>query len=192
MEVQFNPSLLDESLWTEGNAAQKEKLLHLPRFNERRPIYIFDMDGTIANSYHRHHYLQSIDGDGNIVPRAGGKDWDAFFEAQKDDIVFPAVAGIMEALICNLNVVLILTARPEDQRGETVRWLHEWSVPYDAMFMRPEGNRTDDNELKPAQIHTYLEGHTRHVRTIFEDRRRLVHSLRHHGFHVCHVAEGDF
>jgi len=30
------------------------------------------------------------------------------------------------------------------------------------------------------------------VRTVFEDRRRTVHSLREHGFHVCHVAEGDF
>jgi len=192
MQVQFNPELEDLELVTPSNAEEMDKLSELGVWQSNRSIYVFDMDGTICDSTHRHHYLQSVDADGNIVPRRGGKDWDSFFTAQKDDVLYPPIAGIMEALLSNLKIVIVLTARPESQRSESVRWLKEWSVPYHALFMRPEGNRTDDNDLKPKQLHTYLGTHVSRVATIFEDRRRIVHALRHHGFHVCHVAEGDF
>jgi phosphoglycolate phosphatase-like HAD superfamily hydrolase len=183
---------MDQTLWSAENAIEAGQLYQHPNWTLNRPIYIFDMDGTICDSTHRHHFLQSVDAEGNVVSRPGGKDWTAFFAAQKDDSVFPAIAGIMEALIASMNLVIILTGRPEGQRAESVRWLREWSIPYHALFMRPEDNRINDNILKPIQIHTYLVDHVPNVRTIFEDRRRIVDSLRHHGFHVCHVTEGDF
>ena len=186
----FEPSMQRQELWTDQNRQEFWKLTIHPNW-ATRPIYVFDMDGTICDSTHRHHFLQSRDSEGNVIPHEN-KDWTSFFAAQKDDSVFPGIAGIMEALIANLNTVFILTARPEDQRDESVRWLKEWSVPYHALFMRPTDNREDDNLLKPQQLHTYLGSHVERVRTVFEDRRRTVLSLRGHGFHVCHVTEGDF
>ena len=193
MIVDYQPELVQEELLSLGN---QQQLIHLNSmcwaWKECMPIYVFDMDGTICDSTHRHHYLQSTDAEGNIVPRPGGKDWDSFFKAQKDDALYRPISEIMEALISAQKVVLILTARPESQREESERWLREHMIPYHGLFMRPTSNRTDDNELKVHQLHTYLKTRVSLVRTVFEDRRRIVHSMRHHGFHVCHVAEGDF
>lgn len=191
-QITYDPKLEDMDLVTAETILEIQRLAKHGHWESSKPIYIFDMDGTICNSLHRHHYLQSVDAEGNVVPRPGGKDWDSFFAAQKDDVPYEAITGIMAALKSELNIVLILTARPQSQYEESVRWLDEHSVAYDGIFMRPDNCRLDDNLLKPKQLHTYLSDHVSRVRTIFEDRRRIVDSLRHHGFHVCHVAEGDF
>lgn len=160
---------------------------------EKDKIYIFDFDGTIADSKHRHHFLQD-EIDGITVPKTGtNKDWTSFFAAQDQDIPFDGILLIMKALYQAGYVIIILTARPENQRNVSVDWLKRYNVKYDALIMRPTGCREDDTTLKVHQLKQYFSKSQRQrIQTIFEDRRRVVQSLRAAGYHVCHVEEGDF
>ncbi len=99
----------------------------------------------------------------------------------------------MKALYEAGKVFIILTARPEDQSIVRVAWLDKYNVTYDALIMRPNSCREDDTTLKVRQLVTYFTKDQRaRIQTIFEDRRRVVQSLRAAGYHVCHVEEGDF
>jgi len=154
-------------------------------------IFIFDLDGTIADSRHRHHFLQDVV-DGVNVPKKK-KDWVSFFAAQEQDVPHEAVRLLLKALWQCGEIIIILTARPEDQRKVSEIWLNKYGVEYDALLMRPVGCREDDNTLKVRQLKKYFTEEQRaRIKTIFEDRRRIVTSLRAEGYHVCHVDEGDF
>lgn len=95
---------------------------------ERRPTFVFDLDGVIANIDHRLHYIKD-----------GAADWDTFFsplEMMKDTPIRPTIE-----LIASLSVqyyVRILSARPERTRGVTMGWLNEHHVSYHALGLRPD------------------------------------------------------
>ena len=57
--------------------------------------------------------------------------------------------------------------------------------------MREDGDRTDDHLLKPLLLKK-LEKENIFPIIIFEDRTRIVQSLREHGYKVAQVAQGDF
>lgn len=173
--------LVRPELWSLGNQKAYERIADRME-DERYDIYIFDLDGTIANNFHREHFLRVEEGE--------KKDWDSFYAAQCHDTPYKPIVNIMNALIADCNLVVILTGRNECTRLDTEDWLKEHHIPHHALFMRPSGNREDDTFLKIHQIHTYMN--PEQVQSVFEDRSRIVKSLRLHGFHVCQVNEGNF
>ena len=148
-------------------------------------MYIFDIDGTLANCEHRLHH---IIGD--------NKDWDAFdAEGQKDTPIYPIV-HICKHLF-NLGwFVLLLTGRNERVRECTETWLQRYDIGYTEMLMRPLKDRREDTVVKKELLDKFLTERRQHckveVQTIFEDRQRLVDMFRADGYHVCQVAKGDF
>jgi predicted secreted acid phosphatase len=103
-----------------------------------RPLAVFDLDGTLAETGHRQHYLERR-------PR----DWDAFFDAAERDT--PLAEGVRlvreNAEGCE---VMYLTGRPERCRVATVAWLARHGLPEGRIWMR----RNDDR--RPART-TKLE-----------------------------------
>lgn len=73
-----------------------------------RPLYIFDLDGTLADCKHRLHYVKrpssvcprcegipflvctKCNNSGRVYDRSFGADWDAFFKACVDDVPIPS------------------------------------------------------------------------------------------------------
>jgi len=115
--------------------------------NSSRPLAVFDLDGTLADTAHRQRFLER-------TPR----DWDAFFAAAPDDP--PLAEGVALALEhareCEL---LYLTGRPERCRKDTEAWIAAQGLPEGRVRMR----RNDDR--RPAR-RTKLEI----LRRLAEDR----------------------
>ena len=144
---------------------------------------VFDIDGTIANNEHRVHFLQKPEGE--------KLDWDGFFAAQDKDTLHYGVVQVLDALYTAGTEIILLTGRGKEYEEVTRKWLADNGILFDRLIMRPAGDRTNDDVLKPRQLDD--AGLTpERVITIFEDRARIVRSLRKLGYHVCHVAEGEF
>jgi len=146
-------------------------------------MYIFDIDGTLADCTHRLHHII-----GN------NKDWNAFdAEGQKDTPIKPVIE------ICNALYdlgwdIILLTGRNERVRQCTEHWLKTYGVQYDQMLMRPLKDRREDTIVKLEVLNEYIaKGFPQTpIQSIFEDRQRLVDMFRAEGYHVCQVAKGDF
>jgi phosphoglycolate phosphatase-like HAD superfamily hydrolase len=99
-----------------------------------RPLAVFDLDGTLADVRHRLHHLQSRP-----------KDWDAFFDAARDDPPLPVgiALAVDSARECDVAYV---TGRPERCRADTLAWLAEHGLPSGELVMRGPRDR------RPARV----------------------------------------
>lgn len=84
---------------------------------------IFDIDGTLADARHRLHFIEGP-----------SKNWEAFFDAMKDDTVIEPVRdvfGLLQTLFgitsgfgAHLNFEIVFcTGRPKSHFIETHEWL---------------------------------------------------------------------
>ncbi|MFE2522508.1 hypothetical protein ACFXKI_23260 [Streptomyces mirabilis] len=129
-----------------------------------RPLAVFDLDGTLADSAHRQRFLER-------KPR----DWDAFFAAAPQDP--PLAQGVALAMRSTEECeVVYLTGRPERCRRDTVEWLAAQGLPEGRVWMR----RNDDR--RPAR-HTKLDV----LRRLARDRE--IHVLVDDDELVCDEAE---
>lgn len=146
-------------------------------------MYIFDIDGTLADATHRLHHIL-----GKEV-----KDWDAWDSETDGDTPIIPIIGILQALWDHNHEIMLLTGRNERVRLQTENWLEQHNIWYDHLIMRQHGDHRDDNIVKLEALEKFLkENPDKKVQTIFEDRRRLVVAFREAGYHVCQVDEGDF
>lgn len=160
-----------------------------------KQIVIFDLDGTLADNQHRVHYLHE-----------DPKNWDAFFAAQHLDTVRKDVLTVYQLYYAAREIfarssyahaegygakVIILTGRGEEHRKVTEQWLAAHGIVYDALAMRPEGDRTDDHILKMQYIRD-VEADGWEVIGLFDDRKRICDAAREHGITVFQMAAGEF
>jgi phosphoglycolate phosphatase-like HAD superfamily hydrolase len=135
-----------------------------------RPLAVFDLDGTLADSSHRQHLLERR-------PR----DWNAFFAAAPQDP--PLSEGVALALSSARECeVVYLTGRPERCRRDTVAWLAAQGLPEGRMWMRA------DNDRRPAR-QTKLEvlgrlARDREVRVLVDDDALVCDAAEQAGFTV--------
>ena len=148
-------------------------------------IYIFDIDGTLADNDHRAHFLHPED-------HSLAKDWDSFFAAQHLDTPIIPIVTILRALNPFYRIVL-LTGRGQEWSEVTHTWLDKHGIPCDQLIMRPLKCRENDSTLKIRLINeNFNDDEKAAIMTIFEDRGRVINSLRAEGYHVCDVAGNTF
>ena len=143
-------------------------------------IFVFDLDGTIADARHRLHHIQ-----------ANNKNWDAFHQACVDDTPIKTTITIMAALFCAGYSIYIITGRSKSVEKETLEWLKKHKVPFHLLTMRPEGDHRPDDTLKPILAFS-ISATPENVQVVFEDRSRMVSKWRSLGYICYQVAEGDF
>ncbi|MFE3329154.1 hypothetical protein [Streptomyces sp. NPDC059176] len=138
--------------------------------DKSRPLAVFDLDGTLAETGHRQHHLLRR-------PR----DWDAFFAAAPEDV--PLAEGVrLLAKAAEDCEVMYLTGRPERCRKATTAWLEEHGLPRGRLWMR----RNDDR--RPART-TKLEvlrrlGGEREIRMLVDDDEHVCDAAERAGFRV--------
>ena len=137
-------------------------------------VYVFDLDGTIANIDHR---LPLIKGE--------KKDWPAFFDACDKDTPVEWIIDLMRSLIGE-GELLILSGRNESVRDKTADWLLDNKVPQLAtLLMRPEKDYRPDDVLKIEMLRGWLaKNPNMEVAFIVDDRQRVVDMWRREGFNV--------
>ena len=98
------------------------------------PLYIFDLDGTLADATRRRALLDQSTGKGT-TKKADAAAWDAFDAAGCTDEPIPAVTRTLRLLSAAGAEVLVMTGRSAAYRDDTVRWLETrghratWLVP---------------------------------------------------------------
>jgi len=131
------------------------------------PLYVFDIDGTIANLQHRlPHILKKP------------KDWSAFFATANMDTPIQWVIDIMKLLPAER--IVMITGRSDEIAAETELWLKKYDVPYAELRMRSKGHQGADTVLKLAMAADYAP----RIKFIVEDRQGVVDMWRANGFNV--------
>lgn len=181
-----------------------------------KPLYIFDLDGTLALIEHRRHFverpsLKCYDCGGanrtNCVQcsdlDAGWKaDWSAFFAACVDDAPNVPVLDVMENLLY-FSDIWIFSGRSDEVRQQTIEWLvthtsfgcSDFESAFgtqDILRMRAEGDYTADDVLKRQWLDEMSEEDRRRLVAVFDDRDKVVAMWRAAGVTCLQVAPGDF
>lgn len=187
-----------------------------------RPLYIFDLDGTLADAEHRIHFIRRpacpfcgwiklCDHDQLTDEQLREKglppgqraafvpDWRAFFAACMDDKPILAALATLRALRHGGAECWIWTGRSDEVREETRAWLkkhgawHSWRFTApEAFLMREAGDHRPDHELKLSWLSALEPPERARLIAVFEDRAAVVQMWRAYGVPCFQVAPGDF
>lgn len=150
------------------------------------PLYIFDLDGTLALTEHRQHLLDN---------KEDPDRWRKFFAACVADQPNWPVIGTANALLKSGADVWIWSGRSGEVMNETLSWLHRF---FDAdtdemqLCMRREGDFTPDEQLKAGWFDALNDFDRRRLVAIFDDRQKVVDMWRSKGIACFQVAPGTF
>lgn len=144
-------------------------------------VVVFDIDGTIADNSHRQHHLMG-----------GKKDWKSYNATMLDDgKIFDVALLLME--LSEKHPIILCTGREEDYRPVTWTWLERNgldSYVHD-IYMRPHLDYRSDAIVKVELLNRIKEDYGTPF-LWFDDRQKVVDSIRAQGIRVMQVAPGDF
>ncbi|MBW8795554.1 MAG: hypothetical protein JF597_18745 [Streptomyces sp.] len=142
-----------------------------------RPIAVFDIDNTLADTAHRQRFLES-------KPR----DWDAFFAAAPHDP--PLAEGIALAVASAEECEIVyLTGRPERCRRDTLGWLEAHGLPEGHVHMRRNADRRPARHTKLEILRRLAQG--RSVRFLVDDDELVCDAAERAGFTVVRARWAD-
>ncbi|MFF7981670.1 HAD family acid phosphatase [Streptomyces sp. NPDC007901] len=145
--------------------------------SSRRPIAVFDIDNTLADTAHRQRFLER-------QPR----DWDAFFAAAPHDP--PIAEGVALAVASAQECEIVyLTGRPERCRRDTVEWLEQHGLPEGRVHMRRNADRRPARHTKLQILRRLAE--RREVRVLVDDDELVCDDAERAGFTVVRARWAD-
>ncbi|MFB9869002.1 phosphatase domain-containing protein [Vreelandella sulfidaeris] len=144
---------------------------------------IVDVDGTLAE-FHPHQVSDWVLG--------SQKQWDPFFAHMAEAPVIEPVAKLVKLLKAQGQQIVICSGRPDTHREHTQRWLERHTIPFDAMYLRPEGHdHVDDEAVKEALLST-MRADGFEPWLVLDDRDAVVAQWRALGLTCLQCAPGDF
>ena len=147
------------------------------------PVYLFDLDGCLANGDHRLHHIQKTP-----------KDWTSYFAACGNDEPIHHMIKLLTDVWSDTDF-FILTGRSDEVRAETMAWLRKhlhWpELPEDGVFMRKAGDHRPDDVIKMEML-AMVRAMGYEPIMAFEDRDRCVAAYRAAGIPCLQVAPGAF
>lgn len=145
---------------------------------ELKNIVVCDIDGTVADCEHRRHFVQ------------GEKDWKGFFSAMAEDTPrLDVYEKAMDLAVANDGELIFVTARPEDYREVTEKWLEKHGMDHLHMIMRPSKNTRPDTEVKQTILEKYLKKYN--IIKVFDDRPSVIRMWQENGLEVEDVGQGE-
>jgi len=152
-----------------------------------KPLYIFDIDGTLANIEHRLHFIKSEKQDWESFNK------ECFYDQPYKDICFLAMSLMMS------SDVYFFTGRmdkPEDEvRINTWKWLERNLNSYideERLVMRANSDYRPDDIVKEEMYKNMLQEDKDRLICVFDDRQRVVDMWRSIGVRCLQVKEGDY
>ena len=174
-----------------------------------RSLYIFDLDGTLADLKHRRHFVERP-----VITCANcaflhcepscrlchtkhpfKPNWDAFHAAcVGDKPIWPVIDVLRRLRISPFVDVWIWSGRMETVRKQTEDWLvdHIGKEFAHVLKMRPAGDYTPDDQLKESWLHALPTADRARLMAVFDDRQRVVDMWRRNSVQCFQVAPGDF
>lgn len=147
-------------------------------------MIVFDLDGTIANDDHRVHIWS-------------GGNFDECFSLQHLDTPNIDVCWLLDVFNEIGERVIIVTARPERFRKQTVEWLDKHCLfgTMDVLLMRPDTDRTPSDKLKIRLLEEHFGSKANvlhNVKFALEDRDKVVNAFREYGLNCWQVRQGKY
>ena len=116
-------------------------------------------------------------------------DYNAFNNSLEEDICHPKVVAICQAL-AEQYAIYICTGREQKFRERTEKWLENHGIPFNKLWMRPDGNKESDAVIKKMMLDAIQR--TCNVIAVFDDRDKVVDMWRENGLLCCQVAKGGY
>ncbi len=141
---------------------------------------LVDVDGVIADGWHRQHHLQG-----------GKRDWKNFFAEADHDEPIDGSIELLAQFDVGLTVVL-LTARPHNLLQTTVNWLAEHEYRWEVLVMR---GRRDGGLSSPEFKRRSLQeirDHGFEPRLALDDDRRNIDMFRDEGVPALYIHSGYY
>lgn len=162
----------------------------------QQPLYIFDLDGTLALNGHRQHLLDDL---------TDPIRWPKFFAAcDKDEPNWPVIKTLLWLASMGAEIQ-VWSGRSDEVRHLTLAWMQQTGLmnynPFvDAHFpisltqfrMRKAGDFTPDEELKHGWLMELSDEDRARLVAVFDDRAKVVKMWRDCGVPCFQVAEGEF
>jgi hypothetical protein len=139
---------------------------------------IFDIDGTLADLSHRVHHVQG-----------SRKDWPAFMAGILNDLPMEQTIWLNNVIEIYNSVgpdtipIFIASGRSDDERSDTVAWLHRYGVVYDHLYMRKSKDYRADHIIK-KEILEEIRSNGYEPWLIIDDRQQVVDMWRSEGLFV--------
>jgi FMN phosphatase YigB (HAD superfamily) len=135
-------------------------------------LFIFDLDGTLADIRHRRHYVESPP-----------KRWAQFFAECTEDTPKKDVIAVLESLRRAGAEIRIWSARPESTAEATKAWLARHIKGGDELplRLRQKGDFRPDAEIKQEWLRELTPEERERLRGIFDDRDIVVQMWRSNG-----------
>lgn len=105
-----------------------------------KPMWLFDLDGTIGNHDHRVHLVVNKAQDPNFK-----KDYKAYYEAAEKDSPNPKIVDMIKKVRSAGFDIAIATGRPDIYVMQTVRQLQRFGILEDISFMMMR----DEEDFRP-------------------------------------------
>jgi FMN phosphatase YigB (HAD superfamily) len=153
-----------------------------------KPLYIFDLDGTLAEVEHRRHFVES-----------NPKRWRDFYAACAGDTPSQPVVRTAAALFYAGADIWVWSGRSDEVRAETEAWLAH-NMPWmfgdlndgPAFRMRQARDHQPDTKLKRSWLLSMDPADRERLVAVFDDRLSVVTMWREEGVACFQVAPGDF
>lgn len=149
------------------------------------PLYIFDLDGTLADQTHRRHFLDK-------------NDWESYFDSCPEDSPIQPVIDILYGLYWSGADIWVFSGRSDRVREQTLTWL-DWHTCLsrnrfndNQLVMRRAGDTRPDDVIKQEMLDNMLLCDRERLVAVFDDRDRVVAMWRRNGIQCLQVAPGDF
>ena len=176
------------------------------------PLYIFDLDGTLADLKHRRHHverpacrycgwLKPCDHDKPLTEQRELRgerpkfkpNWDAFHAACVDDTPIVPMIQLLRRVVAQGDAdAWVWSGRMDTVMQETKDWLKLHCPWWIRLRMRDAGDYTPDDTLKAGWL-AWLEPPERNRLTaVFDDRDKVVAMWRAAGVPCFQVAPGEF
>ena len=141
---------------------------------------VFDLDGVLADGWHRQHHLDGL-----------RRDWTSFFRAAGQDGPIHSTIGLGR-LIDRETAIVILTARPAWIHEDTTRWLAQYDVRWDLLVMRGRGDGgLSSREFKRRSV-AELRAYGFDIEVALDDDLRIIEMFGEEDVPAVYIHSGYY
>lgn len=165
------------------NSVGKKVILRMYNdFLKEKPLVI-EYDKNLPNAI-------IVDIDGTLAKMVDRSPYD--YSKVLTDKVNTPIVELVNLLYEQKNKIILLSGRDSVCRYDTIKWLGNIAMlNYDKLYMRPEGNKTEDSLIKRKLYEDNIKGKY-NVKFVLDDRDRVVRMWRSLGLTCLQVDYGDF
>lgn len=120
------------------------------------------------------------------------KQWQPFFAHMAEALPSVAISRLVGLLSAQQQKIVICSGRPASFQRHTQEWLERHCIPFDALYLRPDGEDTLPDEVVKKTLLQQIKVDGYAPWLVIDDRQAVVDFWRAEGLTCLQCAPGDF